>query len=74
VGGGHAVGTAMGLVIRRVQMRGIIIRDGSERDGTCQLDFDLREVLDTLGSRAVVSRWRCSRVRYTSIDERDIDA
>jgi hypothetical protein len=65
----------MDPVIRRVQMmRGVIIRDGSKRDGKHTLDFGLREVLDTLGSRAAASRWRCSGVRYTSKDEQDIDA
>lgn len=47
---------------------------GLEKDESGDtLDFDLRQILDALGARAVALRWRCAGLSYTSIDERDIE-
>ena len=47
---------------------------GLEKDESGDaLDFDLRQILDALGARAAALRWRCERLSYTSIDERDIE-
>jgi hypothetical protein len=53
-------------------VQGVIIRDGTEPGGRGALDFDLVEVLAALGSRVYEARWRCTHIRYTSKDERDI--
>jgi len=53
-------------------VQGVIIRDGTEPGGSGGLEFDLAEVLAALGQRAVTSRWRCTRLHYTSRDERNV--
>jgi hypothetical protein len=50
----------------------LIIRDGTEPDGRGGLDFDLRDILETLGRTARVCTWRGSDIQYISRDERDV--
>jgi len=54
-------------------VRGIIIKDGIVPGGGGGLEFDLSDVLATLGERVTRSRWRARGLWYLSSDELGVD-
>ncbi len=54
-------------------MKRLLIRDGTER-ATGGLDFDLGDVLGSLGGRVAASQWRIPNLNYISHDDKSIPA
>ena len=55
-----------------VPIRRMVVRHRGEPNGSSGLDFDLADVLQALGSRAVRSEWSGTGLQYCSTDERDV--